>query len=140
MTTTTRFEFKQQNESPTTKDIKWPAKWKDEVVLQTQSLRLLKANWDSYGAARISAGSIHSACEALKQLAVVTNQRPSIGPTPLGNVNVWWTWEQGAKSLELEFLSNGAVHACYTNELDCSKDYEADDSSWTKVLSLIPGA
>ncbi len=141
-TTTTRFEFKQQNESPTTRDIKWPAKWQNEVVQQTQSLRLLKANWDSYGAARISAGSIHSACEALMQLALVTNERPSVGPTPLGNVNLWWTWAQGTKSIELEFFPNGGVHACFTDESDSSKDYEAQVSTWaeTKILSLIPGA
>ena len=129
-----------QSESPTTKDIKWPARWRDEAILQTQSLLLLKVNWDSYGAARIGAGSIHWACKALLQLALVTDHRPSTGPTPLGHINVWWTWDQGTKTLELEFLPNGGVHACFTDERDSSKDYEDQDSSWTRVLSLIPGA
>ena len=143
MTTTTqidRLAFKQQNESPTTRDIMWPAKWFGEVFLQIQSMRLLKENWDSYGAARISTSSILRACEMLEQLARITDERPSVGPTPLGNVNLWWTWDQGTKSIELEFFPDGRLHACFTNESDSSKDYEAQDSSWAKILSLIPGA
>ncbi len=143
MTATTqidRLDVEQHTNSPTTRDIRWPAKWFREVCLQTQSLRQLRGNWDSYGAARISAESIRRTCETLEQLARITKERPSVGPTPLGNVTVWWTWAQGAKSLELEFFPNGSVHACFTDDSDSSKDFDEPDSTWAKVLGFIPGA
>lgn len=122
-------------DTPTSGNIKWPAKWLNQVIREIQSLSSLKDNWDSYNASRIDAESIYQACKIADQLARMLELRPMVSPTPIGNVNLSWSWNDGDEALEMEVYPSGYVHALYTNANRPTTDVEYPEANWADVVT-----
>ncbi len=83
-------------------------------------LAQLEANWDSYGAPRISMDAIGAALDTLPELLSAGAPFPHIAPTPRGGIQA--EWHRGSCTLELEFVS--PVHIELSYEDDVTGDIE----------------
>ncbi len=86
----------------------------------------LKANWDSYGAPRISMDAIGAALDTLPELLSTGAPFPHLAPTPRGGIQA--EWHRGQRTLELEFVS--PVHIELSYEDDASGDAEDETLSF----------
>ena len=80
----------------------------------------LEANWDSYGAPRISMDAIGAVLDMLPELLSIGAPFPHLVPTSRGGIQA--EWHSGSHSLELEFVS--PVHIELSYEDDASGDAE----------------
>lgn len=71
----------------------------------------LEANWDSYGAPRISLDAIGAALDTLPELLSAGAPFPHLAPTPRGGIQA--EWHRGSRSLELEFVSPVNIELSY---------------------------
>jgi hypothetical protein len=85
-------------------------RWLENVLNEIEGLRLLEANWDTYGAVRINRHSLNAAKELLRELARPKTPAPSVVPTSDGSVQI--EWHTRGIDLELRWLSPTTVHMC----------------------------
>lgn len=124
----------------TTIEVRWPAEWLKRKVRALQDLRLLSANWDSYGAYPVDLGAIGRAIQLLEQVARITSEEPSVSASPSGTPLVSWTYSGGNRVLELEFLADGTICYALTNFEDSRADVERQTTSMRDFVEMIPGA
>jgi hypothetical protein len=128
------------DETATTSEIRWPAAWLKQKERAMQGLRNLPANWDSYGAAPVDRFAIERAVLALRQIARITVEEPSVSASPSGTPLLVWVSDTKNVEVELEFLSNGKIVFSLTDLLDSGRDNEGVVRSLRELVDLIPGA
>lgn len=75
--------------------------FRDAVVAEIEALRLLKPNWDSYGAPAIDPKIIAAGLKFVGSLPENIAVRPRVVPMSPGNFQL--EWHRGRMILELEF-------------------------------------
>jgi hypothetical protein len=79
------------------------ADWRGKAVAILHSLRVLKKNWNSYGARPIDPAILSAAEDFLNRLSSLDLLSPSIVPTTQGGVQL--EWHDRGVDLEIELLS-----------------------------------
>lgn len=126
--------------TPLTSEIRWPANWLKSKIRAVQGLLALPSNWDSYGAERIDPRSVESALGRLRQLALITENEPSVGASPSGYATLKWDWEDDSKHLEIEFHPDGMLDYAFVDLLNQSGDVERVTENLGEILRYLPGA
>jgi len=112
-----------------------PPPWLASRIAQIDRLMTLTQNWDSYGALSIDLRSIAQARSILRELSFVDSMdAPIVTAAPNGNVAL--CWDDGDRSLDLEFLPNGAIKFVYLNSRDKRKDQEGTTNDLPALASL----
>ena len=125
--------------TPSTDDIRWPAEWRDEKIVEIQRLSELPQNWDSYGAYVADPRSIYYAVSRVQGLATETEDEPRVACLPSGNVMLAWESEDDSRACEMEFLPSGLINVIVVDENDPSADVETTFEGLGETLRLIPG-
>ena len=86
----------------------------DAVQRKISGLMQLQPGWDSYGSRAISHDAAETALDAIGQLAFGGLEIPEIFPTPRGGIQA--EWRDGARSLEVEFLSPTSIEVLFVDE------------------------
>jgi hypothetical protein len=79
-----------------------------DVESELDGLSRLKKNWDGYGAPPIDRKIIEAARQFVRRLPPITDMRPHVVPMSAGNLQ--FEWDNGPKSLELEFENPRVIH------------------------------
>jgi hypothetical protein len=95
----------------------------EAIAQEIQSLRLLKTNWDGYGAPTIDAAIIHAAARFVRSLPDLRVPRPRVTPMSPGNLQL--EWHRGRKILELEFESAETIRFLQWN---ADENFSAEDA------------
>jgi hypothetical protein len=82
--------------------------WLPDALSQTDDLRSLQDNWDSYSARAVDRQTIAHAKRLLGELArIVGIEAPTVTASPDGNASL--CWDDGSRSVDLEVLPNGMI-------------------------------
>ena len=95
----------------------------------------LQANWDSYGAPRISMDAIGAALDTLPELLSSGAPFPHLAPTPRGGIQA--EWHSGSCSLELEFVSPVHIELFYEDEASGDVEDETLSFDFAPLYRLV---
>ncbi len=127
-------------ETPTSRQIEWPAPWLTECVMRIHQLQDLKANWDSYNAFAVNEYSVHRTIQIVQQLARITDAAPTVNPTPTGNLSLNWSSGNDQLELDIEIRSDGLYEISYCDLNDESQDRQFVIKEFARAIELIPRA
>ena len=89
------------------KSLQSPA-WLKEIYDRISDLKKLEENWDSYGGLPVAEAAIYSIRVLLSNLDIQDMPTPHVAPLPDGGIGLHW--RVGARDLEIEVETSGAVH------------------------------
>ena len=113
-----------------------PADWLNGVKDQIQKLDRLQPNWDSYGAAPISAKSIRQALRLAEQISRYDSiEAPNISATPDGIVA--FGWDVGDWSLDAEIEPDGQIVYACLDEREGECDHEGIFPDWLQFAEFL---
>lgn len=116
-----------------------PADWLNGVKDQIQKLDRLQPNWDSYGAAPISAKSIRQALRVAGEVSRYDSiEAPDISATPDGFVA--FGWDIGDWSLDADIEPDGQIVYAFLNRCEEDRDHEGVFSRWPQLAEVLSQA
>ena len=101
----------------------------DRVHADLEALRHLRPNWDGYGAPIVDPQVIDAAKRFIERLPENLAYRPHVVPTSTGSLQL--EWQEGSKSLELEFESPRTIRYL---QWQPDREIEKEDSIAVKEI------
>jgi hypothetical protein len=98
--------------------------WLPSVRAALEDLRVLRKDWDSYGAAPVSPVMIGAAYELLQQIAPAKVPMPSIVPTSDGSVQI--EWHTHGIDLEVRLLSAARISVAFEDATNPKNAWERE--------------
>lgn len=122
------------NREPEFSEEALPGWWR--VAIQRISFLLsLPENWDSYGAQKVDASRAYTAVQILQQIARPGIPKPSIVPTPTGDIQ--FEWHINDIDLEIEVSSPVKLGVSF-EDLRTGAEWEEDlDYDLTRLVDVI---
>lgn len=100
--------------------------WYKDVPRNFYAILALDANWDSYGANKISPKTVIAADELLGEIMKPDSPPPQIVPCANGNIQL--EWHTGGIDLEIEVESMSVSHVFFGDKRNEEPEWEGEIS------------
>ena len=106
--------------------------WLDEEIQKLEELKVLKCNWDTYGASAPNETAIKSATRALQQLYQLDVRPDRVAPSTEGGIVI--SFFEDPKYADIEFFNSGEI-AAIISDADDRKVWKSQNMKLKRVCA-----